>query len=79
MIEYDTVSKELVVKKDGAVVENVSCLDFYRSYDYDNDDYVKTNKFRMNLSQDTRDSENKISERIVSMAKMFDSEYKNEN
>jgi len=77
-IDYDTITKELVVKKDGMVVDNVSALDFYRSYDYDDsENYVRTNKFRMNLAQDTADNVNKTSERIMTCARVFG--YKDEN
>ena len=33
-IEFDTVSKSLVVKRDGNMVENVNSVEVYKSYPY---------------------------------------------
>jgi hypothetical protein len=62
--EYDTVSKNLVVKRDGITVEDVSSLDFYLSYDGDN-------KFRMNLAQDRASADKSYSQRMTTMAKLL--------
>jgi hypothetical protein len=64
VINYDSVSKELEIYKDGVEVEDVCSLEFYPSYDGEE-------KFRMVLCQEKASSDNSYTQRLTTMAKLL--------
>jgi hypothetical protein len=66
MIEYDTDTKELVVKEDGAVMPAVSSCSFYKRYCDDNSE----NKFTMDICQEGK-YEGGVTKRVYTIAKML--------
>lgn len=64
VINYDTVSKELEVYRDGLEVEDVCSLEFYPSYDGEE-------KFRMHLCQERTSSDKSYTQRMSTMAKLL--------
>lgn len=59
-IEFDSITKTASIKMDGAVMDNVDCVELYKSCCLSEDDTETEDQFRLNISQSTRDKDNKM-------------------
>jgi hypothetical protein len=65
MIDYDTVTKKLVVTEDGNVMPAVDSIHFYVIYP------EKDGQFAMEICQSARNEDAGMTKRVITMAKVF--------